>query len=39
MKDTKDLCPIGDYLPIKAISGEATREKSVLEGDTSGFHL
>jgi putative DNA methylase len=35
----EDLRLIEDYLPIEAISPEASREKSVREGDTLTLHL
>ena len=37
--DTHDLRLIEDYLPIEAISAEASREKSVRKGHISTLHL
>jgi putative DNA methylase len=36
---TDDRQRIEDYLPIGAISAEASREKSVRKGHTSTLHL
>ncbi|HNS22843.1 MAG TPA: DUF1156 domain-containing protein [Sedimentisphaerales bacterium] len=39
MSDNSDLRLIEDYLPIEAISAEASREKSVRKGHISTLHL
>src|SRR5262249_45488112 len=39
MGKTDDLRLIEDYLPIEAISAEASREKSVRKGHISTLHL
>src|SRR5580765_3735521 len=39
MSETHDLRLIEDYLPIEAISAEASREKSVRKGHISTLHL
>src|SRR6266567_3149130 len=39
MSKPDDLRLIEDYLPIEAISGEASREKSVRKGHISTLHL
>src|SRR4030065_2427435 len=39
MSKSEDLRLIEDYLPIKAISAEASREKSVRKGHISTLHL
>ena len=39
MSNTNDLRLIEDYLPIEAISAEASREKSVRKGHISTLHL
>ena len=39
MPDSNDLRLIQDYLPIEAISAEASREKSVRKGHISTLHL
>lgn len=39
MSDTNDLRLLEDYLPIEAISAEASREKSVRKGHISTLHL
>ena len=39
MSDSNDLRLIEDYLPIEAISAEASREKSVRKGHISTLHL
>ncbi len=39
MSDQNDRRLIEDYLPIKAISKEASREKSVRKGHISTLHL
>ena len=38
-KNMEDLRLIADYLPIEAISAEASREKNVRKGDISTLHL
>src|SRR5512136_3104695 len=39
MRDPNDRRLIEDYLPIQAISAEASREKSVRKGHISTLHL